>query len=39
MAISPTGNYTSFSFNKNYTVSEFTSACDKLDTQILDKVT
>ena len=39
MAISTTGSYISFSSNKNYTASEFTSTFDKLDTQILDKVT
>lgn len=39
MAISPSGNYTSFSSNKNDAVSDFTSCYNKLDTQIPEKIT
>lgn len=39
MAISPSGNYTSFSSNKNNTVSDFESSYNKLDTQIPEKIT
>ena len=39
MAISPSGNYTSFSSNKNDAVSDFESSYNKLDTQIPEKIT
>ena len=37
LAISPSGNYSSFSENKTNAVSSFMSAYEKLDTQIPEK--
>ena len=38
MAISPSGNYNSFSSKKSDTVSDFMSAYDKLDSQLPEKI-